>query len=526
MEAQEYSVRTSWKAIDPSAELAIEEEAIQLELSDAIAMALANNLGLRIERFQRAQSLFGVMQSTGIYDLLASVSANAFNETTPSASALDGADVRQFEGQNLDFRVDQLLRTGGTATLDWTNNRSKSNSLFSQINPSYNVGFDAIFSQPLLRGRGVLATERQLRVSRINSEASLANLELVVADTIEQVSDAYWLLVENREQLKVAQESLSLAEELHQMNTVQVEVGTKAPLELITSEAGIATRQEEIIRAQAAVQDAADLIRQLLNVEDGRLWSLDIVPATDPETTRVRIDLDNALAAALAERPEVENQRLQLRTLEIDSRFFRNQRLPQLDLQLRYGFNGLGGDVRLTAPGSNPFDPNPEFTLIPGGHSDALQQLLDADFEGWSVGVNFSMPIQNRAARAQSTIAELALEAGRTRLEEIVLAIRTEVRQAARGVLTAAQQIDSAGKSRELGERNLDAEQKRYDNGLSTSFQVLEIQEDLSQARSREVTAVTGYRRALTRFYKAVGRLAEEFDVVLEDDIELGSLEP
>jgi outer membrane protein TolC len=303
------------------------------------------------------------------------------------------------------------------------------------------------------------------------------------------------------------------------MNQVQVEVGTKAPLELVQSEAGIATRQEEIIRVRAAVDDAADELRRLLNLEDAAHWATPILPTTAPEIDRIAVDLEKALGMALADRPELAAQRLAVETLEIDERFFRNQKLPTVDVQLRYGYNGTGGDVVLTR---DPETGEP-VEVDDGGYSDALQQITDRDFKGWQLGVNFAYPLQNRTARANHTIARLAVERGSTQLQDLELQVRTEVRQAARGVETAAQQIDSARKSRELAERNLEAEQKKYENGLSTSFQVLEIQEDLSAARSREVNAITGYRRALVRYYRAVGQLLQANGVELEDTDQEGA---
>jgi outer membrane protein TolC len=523
---QDNPFRTSWKASDPAAELAVRDSTIRLSLEDAVAIALSRNLGLRIERFQRARALFQVQQELGLYDLALTVNNSAFSESTPSVSTLDGARSQEREGQSLDIRLDQVVPVGGTASVNWTNGRSKTNSLFAEINPSFNVGFDVLYSQPLLRNFGREATNRNLRISEINSEISVENLEIAIRDTIQQVENTYWSLVEARQQLTVDEESLALANQLHEMNRVQVDVGTKAPLEMIQSEVGIATRQEQIIRSQAAVEDAADSLRRLLNLDGDDLWNASIEPVTDPETSRLTIDLVDSLTIALEERPEVATQRLALRSLEIDQRVLRNQKLPALDLQVRYGFNGVGGDRLVREDPEDIFNPNPAFTVIPGGIDDALQQIVDAESDGWGLGLNLRYPIQNRSARARSTAATLAVEQGLTELENLLLTVRTEVRTAARGVLTAAQQIDSAGKSRELAERNLDAEQKRYENGLSTSFTVLEIQEDLSQARSREVQAVTAYRRALVSYYRAIGRLLEENGVVIEDEQDFAELEP
>ena len=137
---------------------------------------------------------------------------------------------------------------------------------------------------------------------------SLDDLEVQVVDTVQTVANGYWALVEGLEQLKVAEESLALAEELHEMNRIQIEVGTLAPLELVQSEAGIATREEEIIRVQAQIQDAADELRRLLNLDERSFWDLEIVPTTSPEISRVVIDLEASLGWALDRRAEIDRQ--------------------------------------------------------------------------------------------------------------------------------------------------------------------------------------------------------------------------
>ena len=517
------SFRTSWKPVDASAEVMVRDGVVELALEDAIAIALAQNLGLRIQRFERAQALFTIEERRSIYDLNANSSLSLEEETQPAASQLDGADIRQTETTVWRLGLDQLVPTGGVASIDWTNSRTESNSVFAQINPSFRAGFDLLFSQPLLRGFGRDNTERNLRLARLDAAISLETLELQVADTIQNVENAYWTLVETQEQLAVSEESLALTEQLHEMNKIQVEVGTKAPLELITSEARIASDQELIIRNRAAVQDAADNLRQLLNLEGDDVWAASIVATTEPETERIDIDLADSLGVAQRERRELEIENKTLERLEIDAKFLKNQKLPDLSLDIRYGFNGLGGDILVLDPDSSPFDPQP-IGVVSGGWSDALSQITDMEFEGWSVGLSVSYAIQNRSARALSTIADLALEQGRLQYSDTALGIRTEVRQSARAVETAAEQIDSARASRRLEEKNLEAQQKRYENGLATSFQVLEVQEDLTAAKERVVRAITGYRRALTQYYKAIGKLLEVKGIELEDETDVTAL--
>jgi outer membrane protein TolC len=490
-------------------ELRIESGELKLSLDEAIAIALERNLSLIVQRYFQEQATLTVKQNLGIYDVFSTVDLATLEETSPAASNLDGADVQEFEQQRWDFGFDQLVPSGGTVFLDWRNNRQETNSLFATLNPSYRIDLDLTFTQPLLRDMGRLATERNLTISRTNRDISRENFELQVTSVILQVEDAYWNLAEARAQLQVAEESLALAKQLHEQNQIRVEVGTLAPLELVQSEAGVAVREVEIIRARAAVGDRADVLRQLLNLErQGDLWALPVVPTSDPFADALEVDLDQAISTALASRPEIRRKNLALQNQQLDVDYFRNQRRPRLDLALSYGLNGVGGDVT-----DRDLFTGEVLSEQSGDYGDAIDQILDGDFDGWRVALNFAYPIQNRTASAQSAIADVSFERGQAELDDLELGVVTEVRRVARALEASAEAVESAEVSRRLEEKNYEAEQKRYENGMSTSFQVLQIQEDLSDARSRYVTSVATYRRALALHYQSIGKLIDKSGV-------------
>ena len=495
----------------PGTSLRMQDGVLALTLEEAISIALERNLSLVVERYRSSESDLRLDESRGIYDINTRIDLAAFDESSPQASQLDGAEVRMTDGQEWNFSLSKLVPSGGTTSVTWNNNRFESNSLFASINPSFSVDFDLAFVQPLMRNAGKAVTESGIRVARNNVEISRENFELQVIGVLQLVEDAYWSLVEAQAQLEVAEESLALAEKLHEQNRVRVEVGTLAPLELVTSEAGIATRKEEIIRARALVGDTEDLLRQLLNLNQAEVWAAAILPETDPEMTPVELDLEAAVATALERRPELRAQRLGQENLAIDAMFRANQAKPALDLAVTYGYNGIGGDLTLR----DVFGTGDIIFQAPGGYDDALDQITGLDFEGWSAALNFSYDIGNRSRKAQRALADVAVERGEAELDDLELQVITGVRRLTRLVEASAEARESARVSRRLAEKNLDAEQKRYQNGMSTSFQVLEIQEDLSQARSREVNTITGYRRALARYYQAVGTLIEKSGVEL-----------
>lgn len=472
--------------------LDIRDNAVQLSLDQAVEIALQQNLGIVVERYNRTRQRLSIVENLGIYDLLASADASAADSKSPVIAATDAG---KSNSQELNFGFTQRVPTGGDLSVGWRNSRTDSNAAIRDVSESFSSSFTFAYTQPLLRGFGREYNERGIIIAQRNSQVSSRAFELTVTTTTQDVVNAYWNLVNARQQLVVAQESLSLAHELHDRNRIQVEVGTLAPLELVQSEASIATREEDIIRATSAIGDAEDVLRRLLNLPaEGGLWEMPIVPTTAPETERISIDVNAAIATALQERPEMRTQEIQLDLARFDAEIARNELKPDLNLNVNYGYSGIGTR-----------------------YGDAFDDITGLNFGGWFVQLQFAYPIQNRAARAASASANLNVDRVQTQLDDERSLITTEVRRAARAVETAAKQIDAARTSVRFQEKNLDAEKKRYENGMSSSFQITQIQNDVTQARSGEVQAVINYRTALAEYYRSIGRLLEQQGVTIDD---------
>ena len=470
----------------------MKDNAVQLSVDQAVEIALQRNLGIVIQRYLRVESRLAIIQALGLYDLNATITAIADNSNGPAALKIDAS---RSEHQTLNYGFAQNLPLGGSLAATFDNRRSKDNSSQSTFPSSYSSGVNFHYAQPLLQGFGRYATERNILIAQNNSNISRGDFRLQVTTILQQVVNAYWGLVNAREQLGVAQESLQLAKDLHSRNQVEVQVGTKAPLELTQSEAAIATREEGIIQATSAVGDAEDVLRRLLNLPAGSLWETPIVPTSDPKTdTKVTINVKEALGVAVTRRPELTTQELQLAQAKRDAEYFRRQLKPQLNLTVDYGYSGLATS-----------------------YNTSLSQITGLDFRGWTVQLDFIYPIQNRTARAASATSNIEVDRFQALYDQERTVIEGEVRTAARAVDTAIKSIDANIKAREFQEKNLDAEKKRYENGMSTSFQITQIQDQLTQARSAEVQATVNYRTALAEYYRAVGQLLDQEGVVIED---------
>lgn len=483
----------------PGLELSPAAGELRLSIEEAIAIALERNLDLLVSRNSYQDSVFGVQDARGFFDLQLTAGVSASDDESPTVSELEGAAVLVQEDQQWSLGLAQPTLIGGEASLDWVNSRFETNDEFAITNPAFRSGLTLGYTQPLLEGFGRTVARNEILVAQQNREIGRGEFEAQVIATAQEVANAYWGLVEARQQLGVAQEALALAEELHEQNKIRVDVGTLAPLELVQSEAGVATQREEIIRARTAVGDAADQLRLLLNLEQGPLWTAELIPETEPSTEPIEIDLQGALATARQDRAELAIQEASVEQARLGVAVARSFFRPRLDLNVSYTYSGVGGDVL-----------NPETgEVTPGGFSDALDQVTGLDFPGWQVGLQFAYPLQNRSGRAQRASAEIAVDSAELLYEQLHQQVATEVRSAARNLESAWEQVESARASRRLQERSLEAEQKRFDNGMSTSFQVLQVQNELTAARSREVAATVGYNRAVIEYHRAVGELLE-----------------
>jgi outer membrane protein len=490
-----YEIKGEVKAPEPT-DIPVANGAVELSLDQAIEIALRRNLGIVVERYNRVRARLAIYQALGIYDLNLTGLLDTISQKSVVTNATRPSNTRE---QDLNVGFSQNLPTGGNVSLGVGASRFFQEFLTPSLNTIgstfYTSGLTFTLNQPLLRNFGRESFEHTLLLAENTSGVAQATFVNQLTSILQQVTNAYWQLVNARGQLTVAQDSLGLAKELHERNKIQVQVGTMAPLELVQSGATIATREEGIISAQEQVANAADQLRRLLNFPPGELWAAEIKPTTDPATAaRPTIDLDASINEALQNRPELKSQQLAIELARLNAEFARSQAKPQLNLKVTYGAGGAGV-----------------------GFSNAFSQATGFGFPSWTAELDFAMPLQNRAGRG--AIVQNDLDAARTKVEldQLKTVVVTDVRQAARRVETASKQIEAAVAARKAQETNLDAERKRYENGMSTSFEITRIQDDLTAARSSELTAIVGYRTALADYYRATGTLLSQEGVAIED---------
>ncbi len=486
---------------------------MRLSLQEAVALALAHNINLEVSRLTLASAQQGLLASTGIFDPTLSSNLGGSYSESPSTNQLAGAQVGIQRNGQFDLALGALVATGGSYSVGWTNTRTSTNSSFYYLNPAYSSDLALSLKQPFLRGFGTDVNRAGIEVARKNRDISQVGFEEIVITTAQLVESAYWNLVYTIENLKAKQHSLMLAQDLLTETQTRVRIGTSAPIDIIQSEAAVASRELDIITAENDVERAGDVLKGLLGFENPEDWKSKILPTDALGATTRAVDLDTSIAAALEKRPELRQRQFELEIGETNLVAARNAVRPQLDLALQYGYAGVGGDQIVTDPNTG------EVTqVIPGGWNDAINQLGHRDYSQWAALVNFSIPIGNNQAKAQLAQARFSVTTARQNIALQRQAVIQDVRTGVRALEASAKGIAAAVKSRELAERNLDAEQKKFANGMSTNFQVVKIQDDLAAAQTSELQARVLYRQAVVAYQVATGLLLDEMGVKVKGE--------
>ena len=469
---------------------------LQLSLQDVVTRALENNVDISVERYNPQASEQDVLELQGFYEPLLYSTLSSTSRTDPARNAFAGAASVNTDTLTYNFGAAKEMKTGGRLQLDFQNSRASTNSVFSTFNPSYGSDFNAQLTQPLLRNFRIDPTRYQIRVARNNRLISEVQFRQTVVNTVATVRQLYNDLLYAIDNLEAQRKSLALARRLLEENQIRVRVGTMAPLDVVAAESEVASREETVILAEAAVLDAEDAIKRAVFPDSApETWASRIVPTDRPTADPIPVDSDAAVRNALEKRTDILAAKRSLENAESAVQLAKNQELPQLDVVAAYGSTGVGG-TQIEREGFG----GPVISTVPGGYGDALSNVFGRDFPTWRVGINLSYPIFNRQADAAEARAEVLREQSRASLRRLEMQVTSEVRTAARAVETNLKRVESTRAARVLQERRLDAEEKRFAAGMSTNFFVTQAQRDLAFAQVAELRAIADYRNSLVDF--------------------------
>jgi len=474
----------------------------ELRLEEAVAIALEKNLDIQVARLEPQSVDFLVAGFRNTYRPMASSTIGLRDQYQLPTSSLNGGTKVNNGTRTYNFGLAQNVnKWGGNYTVNWTNSRVETSNTFSTRNPSFTTNLVAAYTQPLLRGFRIDNTRQQLLINLINRDISEESARATITQTLANVRNAYWDLVFAQSAVDVAQRATELADKLVVDNQARVEVGTLAPLDIVQAQAEAATRRQNLAAAEATAQTAElTLKRFLVNGTDDPLWRQTIRPVDLPSLGPAPSDIDGAIRKALAERTDVLSARKNLDSNDVTLRYFKNQSLPAVDLNASYGAQGLGGtEIVRTGPLGN----QTITAVIPGGYGDALSVLRARDYPTWNVSMSMTYPIGGSQAEAQHARARLQRTQAMTRLRALEVQIAAEVANAALTVQSNLKRVEAATAARELALKRLEAEQSRFEVGMTTNFFVVQAQRDLRDAQNTELRALADYRKSLVNFERA-----------------------
>ncbi len=470
-----------------------------LTVDEAVTLGLEQNLDLRVERLNPQIQDLGVAEARSVYTPMLSTTLQGNNRNSPSNSFLSGGDLKVTDrllSDSVDV-VQDVPWAGGRYSASWDNSHSSTTNIFSSFDPILRSNLNLSYTQPLLRNLRIDGPRQQIAITRANREISDIQLRRTIVQTERNVRNAYWELVFAQSFLEVQQQSLALAEESLRNNRTRVEVGTMAPIDIVEAESEVARNDEAVILAEAGVARAEDQLRTLILDPDAPdFWSTRIQPSDSPVLQAQAVDVDAAVRHALDTRTDLDTQDKTIETTDTNIRYYRNQRLPDVNLQVNYALSGLGGTRLVRGDGF----PGPIIGQEQTSFGSVLGDIFSNDFPNWTVGVTVAYPIGTSLADANLERARLLRNQAELSRRSLEVRIASEVRDAGRNVITNLQRVEATRAARQLAERRLSAEQRKFEVGLSTTFLVFQAQRDLASARSNEERAILDYIRSLVDF--------------------------
>jgi outer membrane protein TolC len=450
---------------------------------------------------------------------------------TQSVNLFGGAPLVTQNTTTGDFAYNQGFHWGTNLSLGFNNTRSTTNSFFSTLNPTLSSNFQFKLTQHLLQGFGLAPNTRFIRIAKNNREISDVAFRLQITNTVDQIENIYWDLVFAYENVRVQNESLTFAQKTLSDTKKQVEIGTLAPIETVRAQSTVASDQQQLTLAQTNLQLQQLLMKNALSrtLVDPALADAEVIPTSTMQLPAEEpvVPTQDLVNDALGHRGELAEARITLKNEEISMRAIRSSLLPSLDLFAYYGGSGVGGSVNPNVPICSPsvtglcFDPTnapPAFQSGgPVSYSNTLNQMVNSTAPDKGVGLQLIIPLRNRVAQATQIRSELEYRQAQMRLQQLENQIRIEIRNAQFSVQQNRASVASAQAAVDLGHQSLDAEQKKYALGASTTTLVLQNRSVLAQAESTLVSAMAAYEKARLELDRATGFLLDHAGILISD---------
>jgi len=475
---------------------------VRLTLDDAVKFALDRNLDIAVQRLNPQINDIAIASIRTVYHPSLTSVVSGASTTTPTNSTLSGTNTPGAPvitgATTFNGGIAQSVPWGGGAfNVALNNNRATTTSLNNLYNPTYNTFWSGSYTQPILRNFGIDSTRQQLAVTKINRDISDVQLRATITNTLSNVRSAYWDYVFAVQAVDVAQQSVTLAEQLVKDNQTRVEVGTMAPIDVVQAQSQSATARQNLAVAQQTRNTAELALKRLIvsGTQDVN-WNAQLDPVDRPDFQAEQIDVEGAVRRALSERTDLDIARKTIAENDVTLRYLNDQLKPQLDFVGTYGLTGLGGNQYIYAPGSTGVNRVP-IDSLPGGYSDALNSLFAHNYPRWTMQLNFSYPLGQSSQEASVARARVQVNQINAQMKQIELQVATDVTNAAVTAQSNVDRVQAAQAARELAQKQLEAEQSKFEVGMSTNYNVIQSQRDLATAQNNELQAVLNYRKSL-----------------------------
>jgi outer membrane protein TolC len=431
-----------------------------------------------------------------------------------------GLTAVTFNSTSFNNSISKGWLLGTNSTFSWNMQKQLSNNPAQDLNASKNGSFQLQVQQPLLQGFGVAVNNRNIRVARNSLRTADLQFRLQLITTVAAIENLYWDLVSYNADVEVRRQAVGLAQRLVNNNRTQVEIGTLAPIEVVSAEAAMAAREQELVASETALLQQETIIKSALSrtgvlspsLAEARVIPTDSIQVPAVDSIRPVQDL---YGEALQSRPDLAQTQINLESSRIGLDGSRSQLKPSLNVFGSLTNNALAGEISAlpALPGrGRSVDP-----FFIGGYGTVLSQLFRRNFPNYTVGFQFNIPIRNRQAQADMITDSLNVRQAEINQQRQLNQLRVDVQNAVIAVRQARARLDAAVKQRDLQQQTLDAEQRKLELGATTAFFVIQYQTDLAAAQSSEVAARANYAKSRVDMDRVLGRTLEAHNIEVDE---------
>jgi len=463
------------------------------------------------------QSTLGTGTAVSSFDPFININGGDEHQTSPVANQqIYGVPSLQLNTFQVNSLFTQAFPTGTTINFAFNNSRQTTNSPFFTLSPSLSSAFRFQIQQELLAGFGFGPNLRYLRIARNNKKISDIAFKDQVIATVTQIQNIYWDLVSAYEQTRVTEQSLSFAQQTLENAKKQLQLDSVPAMDVLRAEAEVSKRDQEVTVARTSLQLQETLMKNAItkSLDDPMLESMPVIPTDKMQTGAIETaaPIQDLITEAQRNRPELAESDIDLVNRQISRRAARNALLPSLSLVGFYSGSGLAGPL------------NPVYSLnipsvVPTDFIGALTNAFNNTSPDYYVGLNLSIPIRNRVAKADQYRSELEYRQAELRMEQLKKQVRIEVRNAQYALAQTGARVGAATKARDLAQRTFDITKKEQELGAGSSYQTLSAQRDLALAELDLVGAMTVYAKAKVELDRATGTTLEHNGILIQEAI-------